>query len=98
MLPITPSSATGTTGAGATGSTTWSMPAADPASVRGTTSHASAMGRAEAADRRRASGLDTAAVIAVASGAPVDAGLVALGVPAPTAAELAAPGVKAVLT
>jgi murein DD-endopeptidase MepM/ murein hydrolase activator NlpD len=41
-------------------------------------------------DISSASGLDTAAVLAVASGAPVDAGLVALGVPAPTAAELLA--------
>ncbi|MDX6598992.1 MAG: peptidoglycan LD-endopeptidase LytH [Gaiellales bacterium] len=41
-------------------------------------------------DISAASGLDTAAVLAVASGAPVDAGLVALGVPAPTAAELLA--------
>lgn len=41
-------------------------------------------------DISSASGLDTAAVIAVASGAPVDSGLVALGVPAPTAAELLA--------
>lgn len=41
-------------------------------------------------DISAASGLDTAAVLAVASGAPVEAGLVALGVPAPTAAELLA--------
>ena len=41
-------------------------------------------------DISSASGLDTAAVLAVASGAPVDTGLVALGVPAPTAAELLA--------
>ena len=41
-------------------------------------------------DISSASGLDTAAVQAVASGAPVDTGLVALGVPAPTAAELLA--------
>ena len=34
-------------------------------------------------DISAASGLDTAAVLAVASGAPVDTGLVALGVPAP---------------
>jgi murein DD-endopeptidase MepM/ murein hydrolase activator NlpD len=44
----------------------------------------------ESTDISAASGLDTAAVLAVASGAPVDAGLVALGVPAPTAAELLA--------
>ena len=44
----------------------------------------------DSTDISSASGLDTAAVIAVASGAPVDAGLVALGVPAPTAAELLA--------
>ena len=41
-------------------------------------------------DISAASGLETAAVLAVASGAPVDTGLVALGVPAPTAAELLA--------
>ena len=41
-------------------------------------------------DISAASGLETAAVLAVASGAPVDAGLVALGVPAPTASELLA--------
>ncbi len=41
-------------------------------------------------DISAASGLDTAAVLAVASGGPVEAGLVALGVPAPTAAELLA--------
>jgi murein DD-endopeptidase MepM/ murein hydrolase activator NlpD len=41
-------------------------------------------------DISAASGLDTAAVLAVASGAPAEAGLVALGVPAPTAAELLA--------
>ena len=40
-------------------------------------------------DISAASGLDTAAVLAVASGAPVDTGLVALGVPAPTAARAA---------
>ncbi len=44
----------------------------------------------ESTDISSASGLDTAAVLSVASGAPVDAGLVALGVPAPTAAELLA--------
>jgi murein DD-endopeptidase MepM/ murein hydrolase activator NlpD len=44
----------------------------------------------DSTDISSASGLDTAAVIAVASGAPVDTGLVALGVPAPTAAELLA--------
>jgi murein DD-endopeptidase MepM/ murein hydrolase activator NlpD len=44
----------------------------------------------ESTDISAASGLDTAAVLAVASGAPVEAGLVALGVPAPTAAELLA--------
>jgi murein DD-endopeptidase MepM/ murein hydrolase activator NlpD len=44
----------------------------------------------DSTDISAASGLDTAAVVAVASGAPVDAGLVALGVPAPTAAELLA--------
>jgi len=43
-----------------------------------------------ATDISAASGLETAAVLAVASGAPVDSGLVALGVPAPTAAELLA--------
>jgi murein DD-endopeptidase MepM/ murein hydrolase activator NlpD len=41
-------------------------------------------------DISAASGLDTAAVLTVASGAPVDTGLVALGVPAPTASELLA--------
>ena len=44
----------------------------------------------DSTDISAASGLDTAAVLAVASGAPVEAGLVALGVPAPTAAELLA--------
>ena len=39
-------------------------------------------------DISSASGLDTAAVLAVAGGGAVDGGLVALGVPAPTAAEL----------
>lgn len=42
----------------------------------------------ESTDISAASGLDTAAVLAVAGGGAVDAGLVALGVPAPTAAEL----------
>ncbi|MDX6628268.1 MAG: peptidoglycan LD-endopeptidase LytH [Gaiellales bacterium] len=41
-------------------------------------------------DISAASGLETAAVLAVASGVPVDTGLVALGVPAPTASELLA--------
>ena len=41
-------------------------------------------------DISAASGLETAAVLAVASGVPVDSGLVALGVPAPTASELLA--------
>jgi murein DD-endopeptidase MepM/ murein hydrolase activator NlpD len=41
-------------------------------------------------DISAASGLETAAVLAIASGAPVDTGLVALGVPAPTASELLA--------
>ncbi|HET6172006.1 MAG TPA: M23 family metallopeptidase [Gaiellales bacterium] len=41
-------------------------------------------------DISAASGLETAAVLAVAGGAPVDTGLVALGVPAPTASELLA--------
>jgi murein DD-endopeptidase MepM/ murein hydrolase activator NlpD len=41
-------------------------------------------------DISAASGLDTAAVLTVASGIPVDDGLVALGVPAPTASELLA--------
>ncbi|MDP9254946.1 MAG: M23 family metallopeptidase [Actinomycetota bacterium] len=41
-------------------------------------------------DISAASGLETAAVVAVASGVPVDTGLVALGVPAPTASELLA--------
>jgi len=41
-------------------------------------------------DISAASGLDTASVVAVASGAPLDSGLVELGVPAPTAAELLA--------
>jgi murein DD-endopeptidase MepM/ murein hydrolase activator NlpD len=44
----------------------------------------------DSTDISSASGLDTAAVLAVASGAPLDSGLVALGVPAPTAAELLA--------
>ena len=44
----------------------------------------------DSTDISSASGLDTAAVLSVASGAPVDSGLVALGVPAPTAAELLA--------
>jgi murein DD-endopeptidase MepM/ murein hydrolase activator NlpD len=44
----------------------------------------------DSTDISSASGLDTAAVLAVASGTPVDSGLVALGVPAPTAAELLA--------
>jgi murein DD-endopeptidase MepM/ murein hydrolase activator NlpD len=41
-------------------------------------------------DISAASGLNTASVLAVASGAPVDTGLIALGVPAPTASELLA--------
>jgi murein DD-endopeptidase MepM/ murein hydrolase activator NlpD len=41
-------------------------------------------------DISAASGLSTDAVLAVASGVPVDSGLVALGVPAPTASELLA--------
>jgi murein DD-endopeptidase MepM/ murein hydrolase activator NlpD len=41
-------------------------------------------------DISAASGLETAAVLTVASGSPVDTGLVALGVPAPTASELLA--------
>jgi murein DD-endopeptidase MepM/ murein hydrolase activator NlpD len=41
-------------------------------------------------DISSASGLDTAAVLTIASGAAVDQGLVALGVPAPTAQELLA--------
>ena len=41
-------------------------------------------------DISAASGLDTAAVLTVAAGEPVDTGLVALGVPAPTASELLA--------
>ena len=41
-------------------------------------------------DISAASGLETAAVLAVASGVPFETGLVALGVPAPTAAELLA--------
>jgi hypothetical protein len=41
-------------------------------------------------DISSASGLETPEVLAVASGAPFDTGLVALGVPAPTAAELLA--------
>jgi murein DD-endopeptidase MepM/ murein hydrolase activator NlpD len=41
-------------------------------------------------DISAASGLDTAAALTVAAGEPVDTGLVALGVPAPTASELLA--------
>jgi murein DD-endopeptidase MepM/ murein hydrolase activator NlpD len=41
-------------------------------------------------DISAASGLDTAEVLAVASGAPFDTGLIALGAPAPTASELLA--------
>jgi murein DD-endopeptidase MepM/ murein hydrolase activator NlpD len=41
-------------------------------------------------DISAASGLDTASVVAVANGAPVDSGLVALGAPAPSADELLA--------
>jgi murein DD-endopeptidase MepM/ murein hydrolase activator NlpD len=44
----------------------------------------------DSTDISSASGLDTAAVLAIASGAAVDQGLVALGVPAPTAQELLA--------
>jgi murein DD-endopeptidase MepM/ murein hydrolase activator NlpD len=44
----------------------------------------------DSTDISAASGLDTAAVLAVAGGGAVDAGLVALGAPAPTAAELLA--------
>ena len=41
-------------------------------------------------DISSASGLDTASVLAVAAGTPLDDGLVALGVPAPTAQQLLA--------
>jgi Peptidase family M23 len=44
----------------------------------------------DSTDISSASGLDTASVLAVAAGTPLDDGLVALGVPAPTAQQLLA--------